>query len=113
MQIRAKTFKSWMMANLKESLPDIANHGADSGFPGITYYSDTVALYDKFEDEIWEALNEDAEDLGNSNPIELIATFNGAKNVSDATTFKNLLTWYMAERIAREYTDKREAHDES
>ena len=105
MIIRAKTFKDWFKANLKDYAQDIANHGADSGYPGITYYTDTCALYNKFKEEIWETLISDSEDFG-VNVFEMIAGFGGAKNVSDVTTFENLMTWYMAERIARELTDK-------
>lgn len=104
MIIRAKTFKAWFKTNLKDYAEDIANHGADCGYPGITYYTDTCALYNKFKDEIWEALINDAESYG-QNVFKMIAGFSGAKNVSDVTTFENLMTWYMAERTAREITD--------
>lgn len=83
-----------------ETLADLARGGADAGFPGLTYYSDTVALYDEFSEEIWEALYEDANDMGVAHPIDLIATFGGAKNVGSDAQFKNLMVWYMAERIA-------------
>ncbi len=105
MIIRSKTFKAWMLANLKEEMPDIVNHGCAAGFPGLSYYADTGKLYDKFEDEIWDALWDDAEMYGNNIP-ELIGTFGGAKDVGSHVQFKNLLTWYMAERIAREVTDQ-------
>ncbi len=104
MIIRAKTFKQWMKANLKDSMQDIANHGADQGYPGLTYYKETCQLYDKFKEEIWDALEEDREDMGYKNIFELIATFGRADAGSDEE-FKNLLVWYMAERIAREESD--------
>jgi len=99
MIIRSKTFEGWFNANLRESKGDIARHGADCGYPGITYYTDTVALYDKFEDEIWDALDEDAQSYGQT-ILELIASFNRAKDVGSGYQLKNLLVWYMCERIA-------------
>src|SRR5690606_40944928 len=37
MRVRAKTFKNWMKANFsKEQLRDIAQHGADAGWGGLT-----------------------------------------------------------------------------
>ena len=97
------TFEEWITEELKDYLPDIASHGADSGFPGITYYKDTIALYDQFADEIWEALTGDADSLGYDNPLALVASFNSTA-YSDAQ-FKNLLVWYMAERVARYATE--------
>jgi hypothetical protein len=37
MIIRAKSFQSWFKANLHEYTEDIASHGADAGYPKITY----------------------------------------------------------------------------
>ncbi len=98
-----QTFAQWMKKNLGEYLEDIASHGADAGYPHITYYTDTIKLYNRFEDEIWTALREDADDFGYKNPLELIAKFN--TSADDDTTFKNLLVWYMVERTARQLID--------
>jgi len=77
----------------------------DTGWQGLTYYKDTVALYEKFDDEIWKALYEDAETVGAPNVLQFIADFSGAKNVSNDAQFKNLLVWYMAEHVAREVVE--------
>ena len=101
------TFRAWLAQELEsDTIKDLAEHGAAGGFPGLTYYSDTCALYDAYEEEIWKALYEDADDFGSESPLALIASFNGAKDVTSDTTFKNLLTWYMAERIAREIVEE-------
>jgi len=106
MAIRAKTFRAWLSANLdKGQLRDLAEQGAPMGFPGLTYYKDTAALYDKFHEEIWSALDDDASGMGHKNILEMLGTFGGAENVENDVTFKNLLVWYMAERIAREVTE--------
>ena len=101
MRIRSKTFRDWMKANFtKGELRDLAQHGADTGWHGLTYYADTKALYRRFADEIWEALVEDAEEYGYRNVFEFIAEFRRA-DVANRTQVENLLVWYMAERTAR------------
>jgi len=100
--IRAKDFRAWFNANLKESARDIANHGADAGFPCITYTSDTVAIFDRFGDEIWSMAVEEADGMGCKNVAEMIAGFNRSDMLSDLDQFKNLMVWFACETIARE-----------
>lgn len=84
-------------------------HGADSGWPGFTYYTDTVKFYDKNADDIWEVLDQVADDMGEGNALEMIAKFGGAKNVSDDQTFKNLMSWYALEEIGHYLQSERES----
>lgn len=84
---------------------DLANYGASGGFPAITYYSDTCAFYEANKSDIWELLNEQADEMGYSNPVELINTFGGCKDVGSDVQFENLLTWFAAEECARYVTD--------
>lgn len=98
---KPETFRAWFNKNLKDYKSDIASHGCSGGFPYITYYSDTVALHDKFEAEIWDMLGDDAGDMGMNVP-ELIASFNGSKDVLTMVAFKNLLVWYACEKLAHE-----------
>jgi hypothetical protein len=109
MIIRAKTFRKWFDANLKESASDIANHGANCGWPGITYYTDTVKLYNKFTEELWDLIEEDRESFGSKNILSFIASWNGADNVGSDDQFKNLVVWYACEKLAREYEDQKES----
>jgi len=105
MRIRAKTFKNWMKANFtKGELRELAQYGAGTGWHGLTYYSETAALYRRFSNEIWEALIKDAQEYGYRNVFEFIAELRGA-DVSDRTQVENLLVWYMAERTARELVE--------
>lgn len=83
-----------------DTMRDLASHGADAGFPGITYYRDTVALYERHHDEIWEMLEDDASGMGYPHALALVATFGGATNVGSQDQLANLLVWYAAERIA-------------
>lgn len=102
------SFKDAILANFGDeeeqeaTLRDIAAHGCSAGFPGLIYYTDTMALYDEHNDEIWGWLFEDAESLGRESVLELIAWLGGAELVTCDTTFKNLLVWYAAERVANE-----------
>jgi hypothetical protein len=103
--IRSKSFESWMQSNFsKTELRDIAQYGADAGWTHLTYYTDTCKIYEKFKEEIWEALLEDADDFG-QNVFEMIGGFGGASSVGSVESFENLLTWYMAERTARRLTE--------
>lgn len=100
-----ETFKEWFKENLSDEAEDIANHGADAGFAHITYTADTVEIYDRFESEIYDMLNEDADSFGHKNVEEMIAQFQRADMLSWPEGRKNLLVWYACERVARELTD--------
>jgi hypothetical protein len=82
-----------------DTIKDIVNHGMVSGFAGLTYYSETCEFHDDYENEIWDFLYEDAQSMDMNIP-ELIASFNGSKNVGSLAQFKNLLCWYAVEREA-------------
>jgi hypothetical protein len=105
MIIRSKSFKDWFKANLHEYIKDIASHGADAGYPKITYTADTVDIFDKFGDEIWEMAAEDAEDLGYKNVAAMIAEFGRSDMLSDFDSFKNLMVWYGCEKLANQLTE--------
>ena len=46
-----------------QELMDAAEHGADSGWGGFTYYKDTTEFYDKNEELIWELLEGQADEV--------------------------------------------------
>jgi hypothetical protein len=107
----------------RESLQDIANHGIDGGFPGFTYYTDTIRFFKNNRREIVEMVTEYAQDFGQT-PIELVASFSclkmnthdpedeaeisralyGRLN-SDDTQVPNALAWFAAEEVSRALTD--------
>ena len=93
------TLQDWFNDNLSESAEDISNHGCVNGFSGVTYYSETVAKYDKYQEEIWNSLYEEAQNEG-INILQLISSFNGAKDVVSNDQFKNLMVWYYIEKLA-------------
>ena len=102
-------FRAWLTETLDaEQIEDLAGHGADAGWPGLTLTSECVELFERFQDEIREALNEDAEAYGFDSPEAFIATFRRSDMLWDEDSRRNLLVWYLAERTAHEITD--EAH---
>lgn len=96
-------FNKWFKKNMKDYAKDIANHGADAGYPHISYTSDCVKLYNKFEEEIYEALNQDAEEFGYDSVDAFVSTFRRKDMLATPDQRKNLLVWYMVEREARGY----------
>lgn len=96
------TFKDWLREELgPEYMKGLAEHGASAGFPGLTYYQDTVALFEEYEEELWAELDQMADSFGYDSVPELIGTFNGAAHANDPTRFKNLVVWAVAEEYAR------------
>jgi hypothetical protein len=84
-----------------ESMIDAGNYGASGGFGGFVYYTDTCEFYDNNRGIIWELLEQDAEEYGFDNVIAFVGSFNGANDVHDEATFKNLCAWYVLETIGR------------
>ena len=106
------SFKDWMKKNFeKVALGDIVKNGCQGGFPGLTYYSETTALYRHFSSELWKMLNEDSENMGSKNICEFIGTLGGADDVGSADQFENLIVWYAAERIAAELLEEEESEN--
>ena len=98
-------------------LKDVANHGADAGFVGFTYYSDTCKFFDDNKDLIFEQLLEDRWSIGYNSLIEMLSSFICFKDVDiynieaflinsddesneEQTTLKNGLAWYALESVA-------------
>ena len=102
-----ETFRAWLTETLDpEQIEDLAGHGADAGWPGLTYTSDCVELFERFEGEIREALNEDAEAFGYDSPEAFVATFGRSDMLWSEDGRKTLLAWFMAERTAHEITEE-------
>lgn len=105
-------FEKWFNENLRESASDIASYGADQGYPHITYYSDTTELYDKYESDIQDMLQELAEGLGESK-LSLIQGFNrqdmlqGFYNTLELDDqAKCLLVWFACEELSHKVVDE-------
>ncbi len=106
------TFRSWMETQYSpETMKDIYHHGCGGGVSGLIYYSETTALYAAYQEEIWEILQESAEEFGYENVIELLAS-NSKANLSTPATFANHLVLFAAEAIASQWMQKREQEEE-
>lgn len=97
--------KTWFKENLADYAEDIASHGADSGFPYMTYTVECAELFDKFDGEIWDMAVEDAESMGCKNVAEMIAGFGRADMMGSIDQFKNLMWWYACESLSRQFVD--------
>jgi hypothetical protein len=107
------TFEAWLAANLSAGeRRDLAAHGADAGWPGLTYYRDTAALYEQYAGEIWSLACDLADDLGEPHALAMIASFRGARDVSSHDQFANLMVWFAAEEYCRRDADESEGADE-
>lgn len=99
------------------TLKDVANHGADVGFSGFIYYSDTCKFFDDNKDLIMEQLLEDRASIGYNSLTEMLSSFKCFKDVDtyyieaflidsddesneEQTTLKNGLAWYALESVA-------------
>ena len=86
----------------RESLADVCRGGADAGFSGFTYYSDTALFFKRNRKEIVELVQNMADDLG-ENPAEMVAGFQclGGKRSSgyglesDREITRNILREYL------------------
>jgi hypothetical protein len=117
-----------------EALQEVANHGADSGFSGFIYYSETVKFARDNMKLIIEQLESDASDYG-VDVFQMISDFNCLSdgnyqpfkiasviydNADEATindgadtAILNALAWYALESIAQEHNDMNEQESPS
>lgn len=104
----------------RDQLEDVASHGADAGWPGFTYHSDTVAFYKAHKADILALAKQDADDfgtdmlamiqgfrcLGNSGKPDYTideiaeALYSGRGECSDV--IRNAMAWFALEEVARE-----------
>ena len=97
--------KKYLKENYEQSeLQEIAEGGLEGGVSGFIYYSETIEFYDENEDEIWELLEEDADQYGYKDINSFIASFKG--DIQSLTQYKNILTWYAVERQSQELVDE-------
>ena len=81
-----------------DQLCEVAEHGADCGWPGFTYTHDAAAFYEANSDDVWQLLCDYADEQGTV-PLRLVAGFTASPLATDAATFGNLLAWFALEEI--------------
>ena len=111
-----------------ESAEDIANHGADAGWNGFIYYTETAPFARRHRKMILSRLIEDCEEMGESSPAEMVQSFKcvgkdfsfheinqvlytgrcddfDAESGNGEDMILNALAWYLLEDVARLFVD--------
>ena len=85
-------------------ISDIAKHGCSGGVPGIIYYTETSAFHDKHEEELWNMIDEHADQHGlkRGEMLNHIAPDPGS-----LTQLKNSIVWWAVEVTAQELLAER------
>ena len=104
--------KEWLLAKEKEEgrgstlVKDVANNGCQGGVPGLIYYNETVAFHDEHEEEIWQLL----EDYADNEGLKLVDKMaQVCKDAGSLRQLKNGLVWWAVEARAQELLQAREA----
>ena len=100
----------------KESIEDVINHGADSGFSGFIYHKETCAFYAKYRQQINQWIKDYAKEL-DEEAVSMVVNFNCLKSeeyredvgaclyngkLGDNTTqVENALAWFVLEETCR------------
>lgn len=107
----------------KESLGDVARHGAAGGFGGFTYYTDTVAFFKRNKKDILALVEQRADDFGEE-PVKMVTGFGtfkhdapgeiypsvarvlyGTKVREDDIQVANALAWFALEEVAQAFEE--------
>lgn len=103
--------------SFKEMAQDVSSHGADGGFHGFIYHTDTVKFTKNNKATILEYAASEAHTFGQT-MIGMIAGFNCLKYTEveaaealynsrseNRTEMYNALAWYALEEVSRSYCD--------
>jgi len=94
-----RTITDYLNKKDKEDIKDIANHGCSGGVSGLIYYHETSDFYDEHRTEIWEMLEDSADQEGVTLMEKVYAL---TKDEESYRTFKNKLVWWAVEVRAQE-----------
>ncbi len=103
---RRRSLEAWLIRRLCEEcgtliesrLNDIVNHGCVSGCVSeLIYTSDCLKFYGKYEEKIWELVEDFLENTG-----ETLGQFLDAfrTTVDDPHSFKTMFAWFAVEETA-------------
>ena len=104
--------------SFKEHARDVSMYGANCGFAGFIYYTDTCRFYAVNRDAILEAVRDMCDGLGEE-PIQFVRSFNWLKDATESevgltlygskkqhdTQVANALAWFALEEVARAFED--------
>ena len=100
----SSAISAWLREGEKDGqflIADIAKHGCVGGVPGVIYYKETVAFYNKHDEEILNMLISEAEQQGTTTGQLLDSIFkNLDAQPSSPTSWKNSLAWFAIELAA-------------
>ena len=101
----------------REQLRDVASHGADAGWAGFCYYSETCAFYKAHKADILDLAKQSASDFG-QDMLAMIAGFGCLRDMKlepteigealfsgrgeNADVIRNAMAWFALEEVARE-----------
>lgn len=105
--MKEDTFYQWMKDSYElEELENICQHGCVSGCAsGLIYYSETLAIYDKYKDELHQKLGEWIDEIGET------PTFI-TQYLDCFQSFANAMVWFVAEQYASEIVQTLECEAE-
>ena len=84
-----------------EELGDIATHGCASGVSGFIYTIEILRAYDKYEDEIMDALDTFADDLGEGSALRMLMNQIEMRNMEPTmNNIKEAAVWTYVEMTA-------------
>jgi hypothetical protein len=111
---------SWdSLKELSAQFENCAEHGADGGFSGFIYYSETILFFKKNRTDIASHIEQTAEELGTDifsmvqsfgvfrysdkpTPSEIgKALWDSKKTNLDLTSLYNVFSWYALEEVSR------------
>ena len=97
---------------------DVMNHGADGGYHGFIYFTDTVSFVKRHKAAILDSCKQMADDLGEDvytmiggfnclkiSPMEAAEAIHNPRSDERGTVF-NALAWYALEEVSRSYADQ-------
>jgi hypothetical protein len=101
-----------------DSISDVINHGADAGFSGFTYYSETHSFAIRHRKDIIKLLNQQASELGKE-VVSMVASFGVFRNSPmdnedktelyrflgmgrcEQSAITNVMAWFALEEVCR------------
>ena len=119
--VRAVVRQSGGWDSFRDMAADVSNHGADSGFSGFCYHSETVKFAKTNRENIMSMARDMANNMGTPGAMSLVAGFNCLRDMQltgddvagvlcgydkeNDTQVYNALAWFALEEVSRAYSD--------
>ena len=96
--------KDFLVREYRDELSEIVSYGCGVGWHGLTYTSDINRFHDQWESEIWDVVNELADDYGES-ALSFLSGANSVGEVTDLSDIKQLAVFVAVEHLAYVVTE--------